>query len=67
MQSTKQASVAATIGRGVVAGVAGTVVMTAFQKFVEMPVTGREDSYAPATLPSEFCRSIRAAMRVANG
>ena len=36
------------IGRGVVAGVAGTAVMTAFQKFVEMPVTGRPESYAPA-------------------
>ncbi len=48
MQSTKQATKAETIGRGVVAGVAGTVVMTAFQKLLEMPVTGREDSYAPA-------------------
>lgn len=48
MQSTKQASAAETIGRGVVAGVAGTAVMTAFQKFLEMPVTGRDDSYAPA-------------------
>ena len=37
-----------TIGRGVVAGVAGTGVMTAFQKLVEMPLTGREESYAPA-------------------
>lgn len=36
------------IGRGVLAGLAGTVVMTAFQKLVEMPVTGRTDSYAPA-------------------
>ncbi|MBG6218207.1 hypothetical protein IWX75_002688 [Arthrobacter sp. CAN_A6] len=36
------------IVRGMVAGVAGTVVMTAFQKFVEMPLTGRETSYAPA-------------------
>ena len=36
------------IVRGVVAGVAGTVVMTAFQKLVEMPLTGRSDSYAPA-------------------
>ncbi len=27
----------------------GTVVMTAFQKLVEMPVTGREESYAPAS------------------
>ena len=38
----------ATIGRGVLAGVAGTAVMTAFQKFIEMPLTGREPSYAPA-------------------
>jgi len=36
------------ISRGVLAGVAGTVVMTAFQKAIEMPLTGREDSYAPA-------------------
>ena len=36
------------IGRGVLAGVAATGVMTAFQKLVEMPITGREDSYAPA-------------------
>ncbi len=36
------------IGRGIVAGLAGTAVMTAFQKFVEMPITGRKDSYAPA-------------------
>ena len=38
----------ATIARGVGAGIAGTVVMTAFQKLVEMPLTGRRDSYAPA-------------------
>jgi hypothetical protein len=36
------------IGRGIVAGLAGTVVMTAFQQFVEMPITKREDSFAPA-------------------
>jgi len=48
MQATKNASTAAMIGRGILAGVAGTAVMTAFQKFVEMPMTGREDSYAPA-------------------
>ena len=34
--------------RGVASGVAGTVVMTAFQKLVEMPLTGRGESYAPA-------------------
>jgi hypothetical protein len=36
------------ITRGVVSGVAGTVVMTAFQKLVEMPLTKRGESYAPA-------------------
>lgn len=48
VMSAHQLSLTTTIGRGVLAGVAGTVVMTAFQKLVEMPVTGREDSYAPA-------------------
>ncbi|MEJ1202827.1 MULTISPECIES: hypothetical protein [unclassified Streptomyces] len=45
----KRASLAANIGSGVFAGVAGTAVMTAFQKLVEMPVSNREDSYFPAT------------------
>jgi hypothetical protein len=36
------------LGRGVLAGLAGTVVMTAFQRLVEMPLTSRGDSYAPA-------------------
>ncbi len=48
MQVNKNASTTAMIGRGVLAGIAGTLAMTAFQKFVEMPVTGRGDSYAPA-------------------
>ena len=39
---------AMTVGHGVVAGLAGTVAMTAFQKLVEMPLTGRSDSFAPA-------------------
>ncbi len=43
-----QHSVAEMVGRGILAGLAGTVVMTAFQKLVEMPLTGRDDSYAPA-------------------
>ncbi len=43
-----QSSVWGHVGRGIVAGLAGTVVMTAFQKVVEMPISGREDSYAPA-------------------
>lgn len=44
------------LGRGVLAGVAGTVVMTAFQKFVEMPITGRADSYAPAEFAEKVFR-----------
>ncbi len=42
------ASLASSIGRGVIAGVGGTGVMTAFQKLVEMPLTGRDESFAPA-------------------
>jgi len=37
-----------TVGRGIAAGLAGTLVMTAFQKLIEMPLTGRSDSHAPA-------------------
>ncbi len=44
----KQASTGDMIVRGVVAGVAGTAVMTTFQKLVEMPLTRRGVSYAPA-------------------
>jgi hypothetical protein len=42
------------VARGIVAGVAGTVVMTAFQKFVEMPITKREESYAPANFAQKI-------------
>ena len=48
MQEVSKGSTVGMVGRGIVAGVAGTVVMTAFQKLVEMPLTGRQDSYAPA-------------------
>ncbi len=44
----KKTSMLQNVGRGIVAGIAGTVVMTAFQKLIEMPVTGRDESYAPA-------------------
>ncbi len=47
--SGDEPSPARLVGQGVLAGLAGTVVMTAFQKLVEMPLTGREDSYAPAS------------------
>ncbi len=36
--------------RGAAAGLAGTVVMTAFQRLVEMPITGRGESDAPLRL-----------------
>lgn len=50
MQPTNRTGLVGSISRGVIAGVAGTGVMTAFQKLVEMPLTGRGDSYAPAQL-----------------
>ena len=46
--SAKHPSLATTVGLGILAGLAGTVVMTAFQELIEKPVTGRDDSYAPA-------------------
>ena len=48
MQPKNKPSTATVLGRGVLAGLAGTVAMTAFQKLVEMPLTQREDSFAPA-------------------
>jgi len=40
----------AVLARSALAGIGGTVVMTAFQRLVEIPMTGRADSYAPAVL-----------------
>ncbi len=48
MDEPGELSAASTIGRGVVAGLGGTVVMTVFQKLVEMPLTERAESFAPA-------------------
>lgn len=61
--SARTASTSGALGRGVVAGLAGTGVMTAFQKLVEMPLTGRQDSYAPAdfaekVLPGSPARAV---------
>ena len=42
------------VGLGMLAGVAGSVVMTAFQKFIEMPISGRKDSYQPARLAKKL-------------
>lgn len=47
-QSLDRPSVPSALGKGALAGFGGTAAMTAFQKLVEMPLTGREDSYAPA-------------------
>jgi hypothetical protein len=52
--STRRPSLAVDLGRGALAGVAGSVVMTAFQKLVEMPISEREDSYAPAELAQKL-------------
>jgi len=49
-------SFAETVGPGVVAGIGGTAVMTAFQKFVEMPLTGRSESYAPANFAEKMLK-----------
>jgi hypothetical protein len=53
-RATKRPSLAANMGRGALAGLAGSVVMTAFQKFVEMPITKREASYGPADLAQKL-------------
>ncbi len=43
-----------TLRRSVIAGVGGTAVMTAFQLLVEMPLTKREESFAPAELAEKL-------------
>ena len=43
-------AMAPAIATGALAGVAGTIVMTAFQRLVEMPLTGRSESPEPANL-----------------
>lgn len=48
MHPNDTSSIAAVLGRGALAGLAGTAVMTVFQRFVEMPLSQRQDSYAPA-------------------
>jgi H+/Cl- antiporter ClcA len=42
------------VGLGMLAGLAGSVVMTAFQKLIEMPISEREDSYQPAKLAQKL-------------
>ena len=43
-------SLATALARGALAGEVGTAAMTAFQLLVEMPLTGRPPSYAPADI-----------------
>lgn len=53
-------SVGESMGRGVIAGLTGTVVMTAFQRLVEMPLSGRDESYQPAELVEKvFGKAVR--------
>ncbi len=54
--SADQPALSTVLGRGALSGLAGTVVMTAFQELVEMPLTGRGDSYAPANAAAEVLR-----------
>jgi hypothetical protein len=42
------------VGLGMLAGLAGSVVMTAFQKLIEMPISEREDSYQPEKLAQKL-------------
>ncbi|MDQ3708050.1 MAG: hypothetical protein M3387_01870 [Actinomycetota bacterium] len=51
-----QSSLSSSISHGIVSGVAGTVVMTAFQKFIEMPLSGRGESDAPARFAEKVLR-----------
>ncbi|EMY32561.1 hypothetical protein D477_019543 [Arthrobacter crystallopoietes BAB-32] len=44
------------VGKGIVAGLAGTAVMTVFQKYVEMPLTQRPESFTPAELATKVLR-----------
>jgi hypothetical protein len=62
--SMRKPAAKAVLGRGIVSGVAGTVVMTAFQKLVEMPLTQRGESFAPATSPRRSRRSTPTCARV---
>jgi hypothetical protein len=52
--TSQQFSLKTSVARGTLAGVAGAAVMTAFQKLVEMPLTGRDDSYAPQKLAEKI-------------
>ncbi len=54
MRLIDNVSTAKVITRAVAAGLGGSVVMTAFQKFVEMPITKREDSMAPAAFAEKI-------------
>ena len=46
----------ATLVRGLAAGLAGGADMTAFQRLVEMPLTGRDESHQPAALAVKLLR-----------
>ena len=56
-------STAEFVRRGVAAGLAGTIVMTAFQRLVEMPLTGRSDSYAPARFAEKVLPVVPTSVR----
>lgn len=51
---TAARSARTTLVQGALASVSGTAIMTAFQRLVEMPMTGRQDSYEPANLVNKL-------------
>ncbi|MGY2079790.1 hypothetical protein [Modestobacter sp. SYSU DS0657] len=57
-------SLLSSLARGTGAALAGTTVMTAFQRLVEQPLTGRADSYAPAEI-AEALLPVRPSTRAA--
>ena len=56
MTDSAAPTTAAVLLRGVLSGLAGTVVMTVFQRLVEMPLTGRGESFAPADFAETVAR-----------
>jgi hypothetical protein len=54
MRMSSGPSTKSVITRGIASGVAGTVIMTAFQKLIEMPLTKRGESFAPANFAEKI-------------
>ena len=53
---TRRTRLSSAVGHGLVASLVGTTVMTVFQRAIEIPLTGREVSYAPANFAQKVLR-----------